>query len=274
MKYFQSFDDLKLAYHDQGVGPPVLCLSGLTRNSTDFDYIAALLPNYRVIRMDYRGRGASAWSDDPDSYSWDNEAQDALDLLDHLGIEKTALLGTSRGGMIAMYLAATAKHRLTGVCLNDIGPDLDQTGLERIKNYVGVQPAQKTMQELAAVLKANSPDFKNVPAERWLAEAGKRAVKTPDGLALAYDPNLRKRLDKDLVVTPPDLWPMFDALNGLPLALIRGTNSDIVSAETVQEMRRRRPDMTYANIPDRGHVPYLDEPEAVTIINNWLEACQ
>lgn len=274
MPRFQSFDGLSLAYDDQGSGLPVLCLAGLTRNSSDFDYLAPHLPNVRLIRMDYRGRGASGWSDDPQTYSWEFEARDALDLLDHLGVDKTGILGTSRGGMIAMYLAATAKHRLSGVCLNDIGPDLMQTGLDRIKSYVGRHPEQKNLAELARALRTNSPEFHNVPDSRWLGEAQRRAKATQDGLRLTYDPKLRNRLDTDLVKTPPDLWPLFDSLVGLPLALVRGANSDVISRATAAEMQRRRPDMIFADIPDRGHVPFLDEPPALAAINLWLETMQ
>lgn len=274
MKHYTSFDGLTLAYRDQGSGLPVLCLAGLTRNSRDFDYLAPHLPNTRLICPDYRGRGASDWSDDPATYSWDIEARDVVDLMDHLNLDRVAILGTSRGGMIAMYLAGTIPDRISGICLNDIGPELEQAGLDRIKGYVGQKPSQKNIAELAAALQANSPDFANVPPDRWLDEARHRAVETPDGLTLAYDPALLHRLDDDLVKTPPDLWPLFDQMDGLPLALIRGANSDLLSKETAEKMGQRRPDMIYAEIPDRGHVPFLDEPAALNAITTWLETCQ
>ncbi|MGR3291464.1 MAG: alpha/beta fold hydrolase [Paracoccaceae bacterium] len=274
MQYFTSFDGLKLAYSDQGSGQPLLCLAGLTRNSSDFDYLAPHLPPVRLIRLDYRGRGASDWSDDPSTYSWDIEARDAIDLLDHLNIDKTAILGTSRGGMIAMYLAATAKDRLSGICLNDIGPEFDQSGLDQIKTYVGQPPPYATRQEMADALPARSPDFQNVGASRWREEADRRSIETVDGLALTYDPRLRLNLDKTAGSPTPDLWPLFDTMNGLPLALIRGANSNILSAATAAEMRRRRPDMIFAEIADRGHIPFLDEPPAIAAITDWLETCQ
>ena len=273
MKFYQSFDGLNLAYRDEGDGPPLLCLSGLTRNSTDFDYLAPHLPNTRLIRLDYRGRGASDWSTDPATYSWDVEARDVLDLLDHLNIPQISILGTSRGGMIAMYLAANARDRLAGVCLNDIGPELTAGGLDRIKTYVGKPPTQKTHQQLAIDLPTVSPDFRNVPASRWREEAQHRTIETADGLTLTYDPDLCQRMDPSLVQVPPDLWGMFDALKGMPLALIRGENSDILSPECAAEMCRRQPDMLFTNVADRGHIPYLDEPEALSVIARWWEAC-
>ncbi len=274
MEHFTSFDGLNLAYSDEGQGFPVLCLAGLTRNSRDFDYLVPHLPPVRLICPDYRGRGASDWSDDPSTYSWDTEARDVIDLLDHLNIQKTAILGTSRGGLIAMYLAATAKDRLSGICFNDIGPEISHAGLERIKGYVGQPPPYSSQQEMAAAMPEHSTAFRDVPATRWLQEVQRRTIQTPEGLALNYDPKLRDTLNTPVAQPAPDLWPLFDATIGLPLALIRGANSDTLTEPTAAKMQRHRPDMIFANIPDRGHVPFLDEAPAVAAITNWLEACQ
>jgi pimeloyl-ACP methyl ester carboxylesterase len=131
MPHYDSADGLRLAYRDEGDGRPLICLAGLTRNATDFDYLAAHLDGVRLIRPDYRGRGASAWAD-PATYTVPVEAGDVLRLMDHLGLDKAAV--TSRGGLIAMTLAALAKDRLTGVCLNDIGPEIAAPGLRRSNN--------------------------------------------------------------------------------------------------------------------------------------------
>jgi len=274
MAFFTTFDGLKLAYSDHGHGPPVLCLAGLTRNGSDFDYVAPHLQDVRMIRLDYRGRGQSDWAPDHSSYTIPTEALDVLALLDHLGLDKVAILGTSRGGLIAMMLAATAHTRLAGVCLNDIGPMLSQDGLDQISRYLGRKPTAKTFREMAAVLAATSAGFANVPEPRWLAEAQKRTIETPGGLVLNYDAGLRDAVAASGTQPTPDLWPLFDALNGLPLALIRGANSNLLSRETTLEMRKRRPDMLFADIPDRGHVPFLDEPGAVDVLTRWLEACK
>ena len=271
---FQSHDGLQLAYLDEGSGIPVLCLAGLTRNMADFDYLAPHLGGLRLIRMDYRGRGQSEWSPDPSGYSIPTEARDALDLLDHLGIERAAIIGTSRGGLIAMALAATAHDRLLGVCLNDIGPDLPEDGIARIMSYLGKKPAFASRSEMAAALPATLPGFTNIPPERWLREAEKQTVETPNGLDIPYDPRLRDAVEAMSHAPAPDLWPLFDALQGLPLALIRGANSDLLGPNTVTEMRRRRPDVNFAEVPDRGHVPFLDEPEALAAIGAWLKEMQ
>ncbi|MGR3515356.1 MAG: alpha/beta fold hydrolase [Paracoccaceae bacterium] len=270
---FSAPDGTRLFYSDEGEGPPVLALSGLSRNSTDFDYVSPHLSGVRLIRMDYRGRGKSAWSG-ADTYTIPTEAGDAIALLDHLGIEKAALLGTSRGGLIAMLLAATAKNRLGGVCLVDIGPELTMGGLDVIKNYIGRNPLQRSYDEAVAMRADLMAGFDNVPNSRWIEEVHKHYRETPDGLVINYDPTLRDAVLAAATQPVPDLWPMFDALEGLPLALIRGANSDLLSQATTDEMARRRPDMIWCNVPDRGHVPFLDEAVALDVLRRWIAALE
>jgi pimeloyl-ACP methyl ester carboxylesterase len=268
---FTAADGVSLHFTDEGPrdAKVVLCLSGLTRNGTDFDYVAPHLGDVRLIRMDYRGRGKSDWAD-PATYTVPVEAGDALTLLDHLGIGRAAVLGTSRGGLIAMVLAATAKGRLTGACLNDIGPVIEAEGLAAIRDFIGQPPAQKTLEEAAVARSRFMAGFDGVPMARWRTEAAKHYVEGPEGLSINYDPRLREAFLAAFEGPAPDLWPVFDALAGLPLALIRGANSDLLSEATAAEMRRRRPDMLYAEVPDRGHVPFLDEPEAMAVIREWI----
>ncbi len=268
--FYQAPDGARLAFRDEGRGLPVLCLSGLTRTMGDFDYMAPHLPPCRLIRMDYRGRGASDRTG-ADTYTVPVEARDALALLDHLDVAQAAIIGTSRGGLIGMLLAATAKDRLLGLCLNDIGPQIDPSGLARISGYLGRNPAARTHAELAASLPRLSPGFFDVPADRWLAEARLHYRETPDGLRITYDPALRDAFLAALSAPAADAWPLFDACDGLPLGLIRGANSDLLSRETATEMRRRRPDMCFAEVPDRAHIPFLDEPESLRVIHAVLE---
>lgn len=271
MPRFTTFDGLSLHYSDEGEGFPLLCLSGLTRPLQDFDYLAPHLPPLRLIRMDYRGRGQSDWAADSKSYTAQTEAKDALSLLDSLGIEQAAILGTSRGGLIGMLLAATAKHRVLGLALNDIGPVVEQSGIDRIIDHLGRNPAAKTHAELAAALPRHNPGFENVPAERWLNEAELHYRQTQEGLKIIYDPALREAFLADFSGPPKNLWPYFDACDGLPLALIWGMNSDLLSKDTVDEMCRRRPDMILGKVPDRAHIPFLDEPESISTVLAWLE---
>ena len=266
MPRFQT-DGLSLHYTDEGDGPPVLCLSGLTRTGADFDYVAPHLPGIRLIRLDYRGRGQSDWAD-PASYTVAQEAQDVLAFLGHLDLSKVAILGSSRGGLIGMLLAMIAKDRLLGVALIDVGPEISMTGLEVIKSYVGRNPAQKTWAEAAMSRAKIMTGFVDVPASRWLDEVKHHYDQTDSGLVIRYDPRLRDAVLAS--VNLPNLWPLFDALASLPLALIRGENSDLLTAETALEMRRRRPDMDFAEVPGRGHIPFLDEPESLAALHAWL----
>lgn len=272
MPHFTAADGARLHFSDEGTGTPLLCLPGLTRTMGDFDYLAPHLPPCRLIRMDYRGRGGSDFTGAA-TYTVPQEAKDAVALLDHLGVAKAALLGTSRGGLIGLFLAATAHDRLLGLCLNDVGPVIERAGLERIFGYVGRNPRAKTHAEMAAMLPGAMPGFANVPPARWLTEAQLHYTETPEGLRITYDPALREAFLKAFEGPQGDAWPLFDAAAGLPLALIRGANSDLLSAATAAEMRRRRPDMIFAEVPDRAHIPFLDEPEALAALHTWLAAC-
>lgn len=270
MPHFTAPDGTSLHYLDEGEGTPVLALAGLTRNVADFDFLAPHLEDVRLVRMDYRGRGGSDWSGAA-TYNPPTEAADAVALLDHLGIDKAAVVGTSRGGIVAMILAASARDRLSGVCLVDIGPELMPEGLSFIDAYLGKPPAAKTLAEFAVRRAKAMTGFHGVPDSRWLEEAQRHYEEGPEGLSLRYDPALRDAFLEAMSGEQPDLWPLFDLMQGLPLALIRGANSDLLSEATAAEMQRRRPDMVYANVPGRGHVPFLDEPEALEGIRAWLE---
>jgi len=271
MSNFNTSDGLSLYYSDSGTGLPILCLAGLTRCSDDFCFAAPHLSKHRVIMLDYRGRGRSDWAEDISTYSVPREAMDALELLDHLGIERCAVLGTSRGGMIAMFLAATAKSRLLGVALNDVGPELATDGLEAIIDHLGVPPTERTWQEAAVARAAQMVGFSNVPHERWLQEVKNLFEQTPDGLKLRYDPQLREAVRHSFKAPLPDLWPLFDSLVGLPLCVIRGANSDLLSPTTLQKMFEKHPDMIKTEVPDRGHIPFLDEPESLEALRRWIK---
>ncbi|MDQ2091630.1 alpha/beta fold hydrolase [Marimonas arenosa] len=270
MANFTSSDGISLHFTDEGSGLPLLCLPGLTRDGRDFDFVAPHLAGVRLIRLDYRGRGQSQWAD-PGSYSIPTEARDVLELLDHLGLERVAILGTSRGGLIAMTLAAIARDRLSGVALNDVGPEIDPKGLELIATYVGRNPSHKTHDSLLAIWPEVTRGFRNVPDGRFREEVTRLYDETPDGLKITYDPGLRDAVLAAAAEPMPDLWPLFDALTGLPLCALRGEGSDILHETTFTEMQRRRPDMIAATIPDRGHVPYLDEPESLDALRRWID---
>lgn len=270
--FFTADDGARLAYSDEGEGLPVLCLAGLTRNMGDFDHLAPHLSGVRLIRMDYRGRGLSEWTG-PATYTVPREGKDALALLDHLGVGRAAVLGTSRGGLIGLLLAAVAHDRMLGLCLNDVGPALERRGLERIFDYVGRNPVAPTHEALAARLPDMMTGFSDVPEGRWLADARRHYDETPEGLRIRYDPALREAFLSAFEGEAADLWPLWDATAGLPVALIRGANSDLLSADAAAEMIRRRPDTIFASVPNRAHIPWLDEPESLAVIKAWLDRC-
>ena len=272
MARFTTSDGLSLFYTDEGDGLPILCLAGLTRTTLDFDYVTPHLAGHRLIKLDYRGRGRSDWDPKWSNYTLPVECRDVLELLSHLGLDKVAVLGTSRGGLNAMGLAMAAKHHLLGVALNDVGPVIDPEGIELIMAFLGRNPSAKTHAQMAAALAHVMVGFDDVPDSRWMEEAQKHYTRNEDGLQITYDPKLRDAVASGDVA--PDLWPYFDAMEGLPLACLRGANSNLLSPDTLAEMRRRRPDMIVAELPDRGHVPFLDEPAAVTALHQWIETMQ
>jgi len=273
MPRFQTSDGLSLHYTVRGDGPAVLCLAGLTRNGDDFAFLAPYLAGYRMITMDYRGRGYSDYDPNFMNYNVPREGLDAIELLDHLGVDHAAIIGTSRGGLIAMALAMTHKDRLSAVMLNDVGPVIEQAAIARIMDYVGQKPAARDFESAAqAMAHVFAEQFPRVPHERWVEVVKAQYDQSETGLTLRYDAKLRDALIEQAKAGPaPDLWPLFDALNGLPTGVIRGGNSDLLSAYTLLEMQSRMPKLRGVTIPDRGHVPFLDEPPAVAMITSVLK---
>lgn len=274
MAYFTTTDGINIYFEDDGDGTPLLCLAGLTRSSRDFSFLKPHMIGQRMIAMDYRGRGLSDYDSNYSNYNIVREAQDVIELLDHLELPRATILGTSRGGLIAMALAASQPDCLSGVILNDVGPVVDPSGMARILDYVGKRPRSKTLEQAAQNLSdAQRPQFPDVPPSVWRKQAEFQFRAVPEGLELRYDEDLRTALQEQAASgATPDLWPLFEALHGIPTGVIRGANSDILSSETLSEMQARHPDMISAEIPNRGHVPFLDEPQSLDIIHRVLEA--
>ncbi|TNJ47753.1 alpha/beta fold hydrolase [Phaeobacter sp. B1627] len=279
MSRFDTADALSLYYEDHGTpqGKPLICLPGLTRDGQDFRYALPHLADYRVILLDLRGRGRSDYAADPASYNIVTEALDVVALMDHLGLPRAAILGTSRGGLVAMALAATVPERLSAVILNDVGPEIAAPGLGRIFDYLGRPPSARTHAEAAVALeRAMAADFPGVPSQRWREEVETFYIETPEGLELRYDLRLRDAMLAQAAAVaeledPPSLWPWFEALAGIPAGVIRGANSDILSADTYAEMQRRLPALHAVELPDRGHIPFLDEAPAIALIHTVLK---
>ncbi len=272
MKPFETHDSLTLDYRIEGEGKPLLCLPGLTRDLHDFSELAtAMRGEAQVIRLTQRGRSKSGWAADYRSYNIVQEARDVLEFMDFLGLEKATIIGSSRGGFNAMILAATAPERLSGVLLNDIGPELAQNGIDKIKDYIGKPPPARNIDELVQGMMADmGADFPDLSAAKW-EELARRWFKVSENrVELNYDPAIGKALHEQAQAPPPDLWGLFDLMKDVPLALLRGENSNLLSRETAAEMQARHPDMLYAEVPNRGHIPLLDEPESLETIRKLL----
>lgn len=268
----RTTDGLMLAFREYGSriakGTPVLCLPGLTRNSNDFHAIATTLaPTRRVIALDARGRGRSDYDPNYSNYNLVTEVGDVLSLISAEFDRPCLILGTSRGGLAAMILCGVRPSMVAGVVLNDIGPVLEPKGLERIVDYLGIEPEPlDTWEDAVTAMKAsNKQDFPTLSDTEWRAWA-ERTFREDDGKpVLDYDVKLR-----DAVLESsgpiPEMWPQFRAMLEIPTLVLRGENSDLLSAKTVDEMRRTKPDMTAVKVKDRGHVPFLDEPESLAAI--------
>ena len=276
--WFHAADGTRLYAKDCGPldSPlvPLLCLAGLTRNHRDFEpVIAAHAAQRRVIALDFRGRGDSAHAADPASYRPDVELADTLLLLDHLSLPHCAILGTSRGGIVGLLAVNLHPGRVAGLLLNDIGPRIEVSGLKRILGYVGKPVMFNSWDEAAQALAWSSVGFDDVSGEQWV-QVAHRIYRSFDGRpGTDHDPLLAsslpslEQLDRD---GGPDLWPLVAACAAIPMAIIRGSGSDLLSAETVREMQQHLPEMAAVEIAGRGHVPFLDEPEAIAVIARWL----
>ncbi|WP_066553302.1 alpha/beta fold hydrolase [Croceicoccus bisphenolivorans] len=255
-------------------GLPLLLMHGLTRNSADFEPLVAHLPEFRLIVPDQRGRGLSDYDDDAANYRVDVYAADMFALMDGLGIERFGVIGNSMGGLIGMAMAAMAPGRVAMLALNDIGPIVDDAGLDRIRGYVGPsRPAAdwtEMAERFAAVNACAFPDFTDAD---WLAFARRTCHKVGDGVVTAYDPAIAMGMEPDAdAVVPVDPWPLWDALRSIPVFVIRGAISDLLSAATVAEMKRRHNGPFAAvEVALRGHHPLLDEPEVLAALPTFLQ---
>ena len=258
-----------------GGGPPLLLMHGLTRNSADFEPLAQhLAGRYRLIVPDQRGRGLSEYDRDPAAYRPDVYSADMFALLDDLAIDRVGLIGTSMGGLMAMIMAATQPARVPLAVLNDIGPEVEAAGLARIQGYVGPsQPAANWDEAAARSAAINGQAFPDFTAPDWLTFARRTGIETADGaIRLAYDPAIAVSVAGDQPATlPPDLWPLWDTLAALPVLVLRGALSDLLSPATVTEMQARHSGAFAAvEVPNRGHAPLLDEPAALAAIDAFL----
>jgi pimeloyl-ACP methyl ester carboxylesterase len=281
--FYTSFDDLKL-YARHYPAPDeklrsVVCLPGLTRNARDFHYLASYLSRHpekprNVYCLDYRGRGRSQYDRNWRNYVPYIELIDTLDFLAIRGLHRVTVVGTSRGGLIAMLMATVRPTAMGAVVLNDIGPVIETRGLARIVGYVGRMPVPKTWPEAVMLLREmNERAFPDLDEAQWEELAQALFDERKGRPAVAYDRRLARAFGTiDLSQTIPDLWPQFVALGQMPAFVIRGANSDVLSAETLKAMITRHPNLRALTVPDQGHAPLLKEPKTVEAIGAFLAA--
>src|ERR1700690_2474707 len=259
---------------------PVVCLPGLARTAADFDGLAEALAGdaarpRRVIALDYRGRGQSEYDRDPANYNFQVELADVLSVVAALDATPAIYIGTSRGGILAMLLAAVRPTAIAGVVLNDIGPVIEPKGLMRIKGYVGKLPQPRSFEEAAEILRRLfDHQFPKLTHEDWLASALRTFRQENGALVPTYDVKLAKTLEGvDLEKPFPPLWQQFHALKDTPVMVIRGANSDILAPATVEAMRSRRATLETIEVPDQGHTPLLAEADVIARIANFARRC-
>lgn len=277
-RYWTSNDGLRLHYRDYAGPsdrPPVLCLHGLTRNSRDFDGLAQRLAgHWRVITVDFRGRGGSDRDPDPGRYIPPTYAADVLHLLSSLNIEKAVFVGTSLGGIVTMIIAAMAPDRVAGAVLNDVGPELSAAGLDRIRGYVGKPVHFAGWDEAARGFAAKYGDVHpNYGAREWLAYARRVAHETGSGIELDYDMAVAEpfmQMDEK-TASAVDAWPLYRALEGKPVTILRGALTDLLSPETAARMAEAVSGAELVTVADVGHPPDFDEPESIMAVDRLLE---
>ncbi|MFV0478675.1 MAG: alpha/beta fold hydrolase [Parahaliea sp.] len=252
--------------------PVVLCLHGLTRNSADFELVAAYLADrYRLICPDQRGRGRSSYDPQPANYQPQIYVEDMFSLLDQLRLQQVIIIGTSMGGLMGMMMGAMQPRRIRALVLNDIGPEVDPVGLARIKDHAGRQaPVLSWAEAVAQTRQTQGAQFPDLNDAQWQAFARTLYHEQNGVPVLAYDPAIALPFaSQEEAAVPPDLWPMFESLT-MPVLVLRGETSDILASTCARQMLVRSRHCHLVEVSQRGHAPMLDEPLARTAIEEFL----
>ncbi len=277
--WWTAGDGLKLHYRDYAGRedrPPIVCIPGLTRNVRDFEPVAARLAGeWRLICVDLRGRGDSAWAKDSATYAPPTYLHDLEALIAALDLKRLVPFGTSLGGLVAMLLALADARRIAGALLNDIGPEIAPAGLDRIRDYVGRPQSWPTWahaaRHFAETQREVYPDW---GFDQWLSFAKRLCRLSPAGrIVFDYDMRIAEPLrsaSPESGAADFDLWPAFRALAGIPALLVRGERSDLLAEATAARMAAELPALETVIVPGVGHAPTLDEPRARACIDRLL----
>lgn len=253
--------------------PPLLCMPGLARNARDFEALAPhVARRRRTIVVEFRGRGESAYAKDPMTYVPLTYVQDVIALLDDLKIDRFATIGTSLGGLVSMLIAATQPGRIVGAVLNDVGPELEKSGLDRIRDYIGAGGSQPTWVHAArAYADLNAAIYPSYGIHDWLRLTKRTHRLTPEGrIVTDYDKQIAAPLRVPGDAAGVDLWPAYRALADVPVLVLRGALSDILAHGAAKRMAKDLPRARLVEVPGVGHAPTMDEPEAVAAIDAWV----
>jgi pimeloyl-ACP methyl ester carboxylesterase len=276
-RYFNSVDGLRLHYRDYPGGhpdqPPILCLPGLTRNVRDFEPVAdCFAGKWRVLALEFRGRGLSAYDPEPKRYMPPVYARDVLKLLDQLGIADAVFVGTSLGGLVTMLIAGMEDERIAGALLNDIGPEIDPKGIERIRTYVGKQAEFASFADAGRSMMARAGDVYPRWGEAEWERFARRCCREGEGkVSYDYDMAIALPFAEANDATQPNLWPLLGGLKGKPVTILRGAHSDLFTAEVAERMVTELGEGSeLVTIPDVGHAPSFDEPESIAAVERLL----
>jgi pimeloyl-ACP methyl ester carboxylesterase len=270
--FVSTWDGLALKVHLWGRDDgrlPLLCLPGLVRTGLDFEDLAARHPGRLVVAPDYVGRGGSARAREVARYAPEACLRDVLDVCAALHVHRAVVVGTSMGGLLAMGLAAARPGLVAAAVLNDIGPEIGTAGLAMVRGFVADDPAADSEAAAAALLRARLPDLSLRTDEEWRRMARLTYAPGADG---RWHPQWDLRIAALLGRGAPTLWPLFGALEGVPVLLVHGMRSTVLMPETVARMRAARPDMQYVSLPEVGHAPHLGEPEVAGVLDGFLAA--
>ncbi len=282
--HYTSFDGLRLHVRHYGEPNPetrpAVCLAGLTRNASDFHRLATHLASDRrapreVYALDYRGRGLSDYDADWRNYSPFIELLDTLDFMATASLHDAAVIGTSRGGIITMLMAAVRPGMIGAAVLNDIGPEIGTAGLARIMGYAGKIPVPSDWGEAVELVRQiNERFFTDMSAEDWEALARQSFNEAEDGRpAPSYDRRIAKALSQiDISKRIPDMWAYYDALGHVPVMILRGENTDLLPATTFEEMKRRHPNPAALTVPAQGHPVLLLDKFSIGEVGRFLRA--
>lgn len=279
-RYFVVRDGLRLHYRDYAGGsedqPPILCLHGLTRNSRDFgDFAARYSPRFRVLALDFRGRADSDYDPIPSRYLPITYAGDVIEMVDQLGIERAIFVGTSLGGLVTMIIAATAPQRIDAAIINDVGPDVAPGGVDRILTYVGKDVRFQSWDEAADRIASNyGAAFDRYSHADWVNMAKRNCREENGEIRFDYDMAIAEPFKTAGPAPEVDLWPLFAALGQKRLLVVRGEKSDLLTAATATKMQAVAPGMKLATVPGVGHAPELNEPEALSAIDAFLDSLE